>query len=217
MKRCGIYIIINKVNGHHYVGSSRNVVKRFKDHVRDLKYNRHSSRHLQNAWNKYGAEQFVFHVFASATLKTMRKIEAIYLLILPCQYNNMRTVDEQISHSHETRAKIGAIHRGKIISSEHKAKISAAHLGRRHSDQHKAKIGSAHRGKILSQETKARIRAARAKQAFSVETRLKMSVAGKGRKQTPEQILKRHLASDCTRKKNKHYRLSFLLLRRGFE
>jgi hypothetical protein len=51
----GIYQIRNKANGHRYVGSSNNIQERWHKHISDLNRNKHHSRHLQNAWNKYGS------------------------------------------------------------------------------------------------------------------------------------------------------------------
>ena len=62
MKKCGIYQIINIVNGKRYVGSAVDIEKRFKDHLFLLNKNNHHSRYFQNAWNKYGNSAFVFVV-----------------------------------------------------------------------------------------------------------------------------------------------------------
>jgi|688.fasta_scaffold329279_1 group I intron endonuclease len=61
-QKSGIYKIINKVDGKYYVGRSKNMHKRWKTHMRDLLYNRHSNIHLQRAWNKYGYDNFEFIV-----------------------------------------------------------------------------------------------------------------------------------------------------------
>lgn len=55
---CGIYKIVNKVTGQCYVGQSQYTKKRIKEHFRLLRNNKHSNKHLQNAYNKYGAENF---------------------------------------------------------------------------------------------------------------------------------------------------------------
>jgi len=55
---CGIYKIENTVNGKVYIGSSNNIDKRFKDHLNSLNKNKHHSRKLQNAYNKYGEDVF---------------------------------------------------------------------------------------------------------------------------------------------------------------
>lgn len=58
----GIYKITNSVNGKLYIGSSKDINKRWKKHFSDLKNNKHHSKYLQNAWNKYGEDNFRFEV-----------------------------------------------------------------------------------------------------------------------------------------------------------
>jgi len=48
---CGIYILRDKVSGKVYVGSSIDILKRYKDHLRNLTNNKHSNYKLQQAWN----------------------------------------------------------------------------------------------------------------------------------------------------------------------
>lgn len=49
---CGIYKITNKLNGKAYVGSSKDIHKRWDKHKKDLKGKRHHNAKLQRAWNK---------------------------------------------------------------------------------------------------------------------------------------------------------------------
>jgi len=58
----GIYKIENKVNGKMYIGSSKNIENRWKQHKSLLRINKHHSQHLQYAWKKYGEECFKFEV-----------------------------------------------------------------------------------------------------------------------------------------------------------
>lgn len=59
--KIGIYIIINNINFKFYLGSSSQSFKqRKKAHFRALQNNEHFSVRLQNAWNKYGEENFSF-------------------------------------------------------------------------------------------------------------------------------------------------------------
>jgi group I intron endonuclease len=58
MKTTGIYQIINIINNHSYIGSSKNIYKRWKTHLRALKNNKHHSIYLQRAYNKYGIDSF---------------------------------------------------------------------------------------------------------------------------------------------------------------
>lgn len=56
----GIYAIVNTVNGHRYIGSAVDVQRRWDKHKAELRRGNHHSRHLQNAWNKYGECSFSF-------------------------------------------------------------------------------------------------------------------------------------------------------------
>lgn len=53
-----IYIIKNLQNGKKYVGQTVNIEKRIYEHFRRLKKNTHVNVKLQNAFNKYGEENF---------------------------------------------------------------------------------------------------------------------------------------------------------------
>lgn len=58
----GIYKITCIENGKVYIGQSRNVIERIKDHKRRLANNTHDNKHLQNSWNKYSATKFKFEI-----------------------------------------------------------------------------------------------------------------------------------------------------------
>jgi len=56
----GVYSITNLVNNKIYIGSSNDTHERFLEHKRRLRKNNHINNHLQNAWNKYGENNFIF-------------------------------------------------------------------------------------------------------------------------------------------------------------
>ena len=60
-----IYQIINKDTGLFYVGSTKDIKRRLREHRSTLKRNVHHCQHLQNAWNKYGESAFAFESFDS--------------------------------------------------------------------------------------------------------------------------------------------------------
>ncbi len=60
MIQSGIYIITCVVSGKIYVGSSNNCRRRWNEHKKLLREDRHHSSHLQRAWNKYGSDSFLF-------------------------------------------------------------------------------------------------------------------------------------------------------------
>lgn len=58
----GIYKITNLCNGKMYVGQSSDIQHRWIMHKSELRCNHHGNKYLQNAWNKYGEDNFSFDV-----------------------------------------------------------------------------------------------------------------------------------------------------------
>lgn len=58
----GIYKFTNKINGKIYIGSAKNLRKRFVQHRSNLRLNSHHSSHFQNAYNKYGENEFLYEI-----------------------------------------------------------------------------------------------------------------------------------------------------------
>lgn len=60
MVKSGIYVIVEKSKGRAYFGSSIDVFKRWKKHKWELGKGIHHNKFLQNSWNKYGGNMFLF-------------------------------------------------------------------------------------------------------------------------------------------------------------
>lgn len=58
----GIYRIVNLKNKKSYIGSSKNIIRRWYIHKSALKNNRHHCIYLQRSWNKHGAQTFKFEI-----------------------------------------------------------------------------------------------------------------------------------------------------------
>lgn len=58
----GIYCIENTVNNKKYIGSSKSCWRRVKEHFTHLRGNKHRCVYLQNAFNKYGEDKFIFSI-----------------------------------------------------------------------------------------------------------------------------------------------------------
>lgn len=77
---CGIYIIENKTSGKKYIGQSKNIIQRFYQHKSRLRGNIHPNKKLQNAWNKYGEDDFIFNILKVCDLKDLDDMEEFYIL-----------------------------------------------------------------------------------------------------------------------------------------
>lgn len=58
MRFGGIYAIVHRATNRVYVGSAHNIHNRIRGHRWKLNSNQSGCRHLQAAWNKYGADAF---------------------------------------------------------------------------------------------------------------------------------------------------------------
>ena len=79
MRRSGIYLIHNTVNGKVYVGQSIHLDGRFSSHLSKLKKGTHHNRHLLAAVKKYGIDSFRFEVLCECPVEMLDAEEQRYL------------------------------------------------------------------------------------------------------------------------------------------
>lgn len=97
---CGVYKITNTVNGKFYIGSSNNIKNRWRQHKSSLNDGNHGNVHLQNAWNKYGGQNFEFEILEECDQKDQFEREQFYLNELNPFDDNGYNVVRRISKEH---------------------------------------------------------------------------------------------------------------------
>jgi group I intron endonuclease len=108
----GIYVIKCKVNDRFYIGVSKNIEDRWKEHKSDLKNNKHHSIKLQRCYNKYGASNFEYLIiyktddYIAAINLESAMIKAFYGKTLLNSSINTRGFGIGYKHSNESKAKI---------------------------------------------------------------------------------------------------------------
>lgn len=153
--KIGIYVIINKVNGKKYVGSSKNVRKRRNRHFSELRRNTHKNRKLQNSFNKYGEDNFEFKLLEEVTDKNeliIREQFFIDKLKPKLNINLIANSSLGVKRSEETKEKIRQANLG-LKHPEWRNKIkSLAQGGDNHwtktksfSDESKEKMSNTHK------------------------------------------------------------------------
>lgn len=75
----GIYIIENIIDNKKYIGSAKNFKKRWYVHKSTLNNNCHDNLYLQNAWNKYGANNFIFSILEEIEPEKLIEKEQYYI------------------------------------------------------------------------------------------------------------------------------------------
>lgn len=106
--QCGVYLIFNLINGKRYVGSSKDIYNRFYEHIHNMNNQKGHNAHLQNAWNKYGENNFQFSVLEYTDEENQYEIEQYFIDTIKPEYNLSLNVEANINRivSPETRAKI---------------------------------------------------------------------------------------------------------------
>ena len=143
-----VYRIRNKLTNDLYIGSAINFTKRKAIHKRLLRRNVHHSRYLQNAFNVYKEDGFIFEIVELiADINTLLNREQYWIDILHPAYNTMKDIKSHI---------------GIKRSEETKHKMSLSQTGKKHSKETIQKLRDIFTGKIQSTETKIK----RAKKAY---------------------------------------------------
>jgi len=172
-----VYIIINIINNKVYVGFSKDFFARKRSHISDLNKNKHGNDHLQNAWNKFGKENFIFEILEECKQEHLPSMEHYWCNLLNTHnrdygYNIAQTNSKKGSKvSEETRLKISKIKKG-IPSPFKGKKTNLKHTDefkkyisdinkKPKSEEHKKKIGLKHKGKIVSDKARENMRLAK--------------------------------------------------------
>lgn len=77
---CGIYKIVNIVDGKIYIGSSIEILSRLMQHKYRLRGKRHDNDYLQHAFNKYGENSFLFSIVEECVVEDLIERENYYIL-----------------------------------------------------------------------------------------------------------------------------------------
>jgi len=153
----GIYIITNLITSTSYVGStSKRIDYRISIHKNNLSKNKHVNNYLQNAWNKYGEENFEFSVLE-------------------------KCIDKDITHLLE-REQYWIDYYRENFSVYNIRLLASSNTGCKMSEERKENLRKFLTGRPRTEETKEKLRKANLGKKYSSEVRAKVSAAGKGRK-----------------------------------
>lgn len=142
----GIYKITNLINGRKYIGQSRNIERRKKDHF--AKWNIFHSTLFAEDIERYGKENFRFEMLEilpdDTSRKTLKEKELRYIHDQAPEYNTLG-----LPRSDETKARLSVANKGKKASPETRKKQSES-LKKRHLTHPQTNAG--HRKKVGTDE-----------------------------------------------------------------
>lgn len=192
MRTWKIYSLIDPRTGAvRYIGKADNIKKRLGVHLAEAKYsNRHN--HRLNWIRSLLSDNLIpiLIVLESGTKDGWQDSEKRWIKIFRDAgaklVNGTDGGDGACNPSAETRAKMSAIHRGKVVSRETRERLSVASRGKVCSVETRDKIGLANSGRIPSDETRAKMSLVRRGKFLSPEHRVKISISNLGRPKSPE-------------------------------
>ena len=186
--KTGVYKITNLVNGKVYIGASKRIEDRWREHKKRINSPIHSDLET------YGLDNFKFEVLLECPEDMLcqweRDMIALYDSDDPEKgYNNPKDrpyslkiseANKGRSISEEQKKKLSEKMKGKYFSEEHKRKLSESHKGHKHTDETRHKMKGRtpwNKGlkNIYSEEVKRKISEALKGRSLSEETRRKMS------------------------------------------
>lgn len=137
----GIYGIYCTVNKKWYVGQAQNIQKRNREERRELTAGCCHNRHLQHAWDKYGADAFVWWPLFYCTVEELDHWETVWIQRLNSYENgfNMTTggggcrgykhTEKWKKQASERNSNGRSPRKGKPLSAEAKARMRSKALG----------------------------------------------------------------------------------------
>lgn len=117
----GIYYIKNITNNKIYVGQSKNIESRRREHKRDLKSGKHANWHLQKSFEKYSEFSFEFGVLEHCDVSELNVKEVYYINSLDTMNRhkgyNLQSGGDSVTFSQETLQKM-SVTRKKLCQDE---------------------------------------------------------------------------------------------------
>lgn len=145
---CGIYKITNKQNNKFYIGSSVDIETRWSAHKSYLRRCIHANKHLQNAWNKYGEDNFIFSILIETEEAALLDKEQEFIDELGC-------CNREVGYNKSLIA--GSPMKGRKHSQKTIEKLRQISTGRKHSPETIEKISKANKGRVFTEETRKRM------------------------------------------------------------
>ena len=90
MKICGIYKITNTVTGDFYIGSSKDVKRRWREHKKPSALKRYPNNPMYLDIQKYSVDKFDFQILAEVEIEKLKETEQKFIETLKPTYNSNR-------------------------------------------------------------------------------------------------------------------------------
>ena len=101
----GVYKITNTITGDFYIGSSKNIKRRWVEHKCPSAWKNNTNNPMYIDMKKYSVEQFDFQILEEVEIECLKEAEQRFIETLKPTYNSNRANGWDIERHKETRRK----------------------------------------------------------------------------------------------------------------
>ena len=88
MKISAVYKITNTITGDFYIGSSKDMKRRWRDHKKSSTWKKCPNKQLYQDMQKYGVDKFDFQIIAEVEVDKLKEKEQQFIELLKPTYNS---------------------------------------------------------------------------------------------------------------------------------
>ena len=122
-KISGIYKITNTITGDFYIGSSKNVKRRWIEHKAPSNWNKHPNSPMYQDMIKYGTDKFVFEILEVVEIDSLKEKEQKFIETLKPTYNSNRANGWNIERLKEAQKKYNKSDKGKEAQKKYESQL----------------------------------------------------------------------------------------------
>ena len=104
-KISGVYKITNTITGDFYIGSSKDVKRRWAAHKIPSTWNKYPNNQMYHDMKNYGVDKFEFQILEEAEIEQLKETEQQFIEILKPTYNDRNANGWNIERRKETKNK----------------------------------------------------------------------------------------------------------------
>ena len=123
MKISAVYKITNTITGDCYIGSSKNVKKRWLDHKCQSRWNDNPNNQLYQDMRKYGVDKFEFEILAEVEEGKLKDAEQKFIETLKPTYNNYNANGLNIERRKESQKEYRKTEKGKEAKKKYESQL----------------------------------------------------------------------------------------------
>lgn len=129
-KISAVYKIVNTVTGDSYVGSSKDVMRRWEAHKWPSLWKRYPNKPLYQDMQKYGVDKFMFQILAPVMPEYLTQVEQEFIEMLQPTYNRKNAKGMNVERRDEMQSKYQHSERYKEIHRKANRKYRQSNKGK---------------------------------------------------------------------------------------